>query len=73
MSRDGPVTEEVKEAIRGERRHGIRSPLPVAPGLKKARDRQEHRSSFLDSLLAQQEASVLPSYSCPAANPMMEE
>src|ERR671921_245563 len=47
----GPRTEEGKEVVRwNATRHGIRSPVPVVPGVEKKEDWEEHRDGVLESL-----------------------
>jgi hypothetical protein len=47
----GPATQEGKEVVRwNATRHGIRSPVPVVPGVEKKEDWEEHRDGILESL-----------------------
>ena len=47
----GPKTERGKEIARwNATRHGIRSPVPVVPGVEKSEDWEEHRGGVLDNL-----------------------
>jgi hypothetical protein len=47
----GPKTEEGKEVVRWNAiRHGIRSPVPVVPGVEEKADWEEHRDRILESL-----------------------
>jgi hypothetical protein len=47
----GPKTEGGKEIVRwNATRHGIRSPVPVVPGVEKKEDWEEHRDGVLESL-----------------------
>jgi hypothetical protein len=51
LVKGGPVTEEGKEMVRwNATRHGIRSPVPVVPGVEKREDWEAHRDGMLDSL-----------------------
>src|SRR5215212_7122222 len=47
----GPKTEGGKEVTRwNATRHGIRSPVPVVPGMERKEDWEEHRDGILESL-----------------------
>jgi hypothetical protein len=47
----GPKTEEGKEVARwNATRHGLRSPAPVVPGVKKSEDWEEYRDGMLEDL-----------------------
>jgi hypothetical protein len=47
----GPKTEGGKEVTRwNATRHGIRSPVPVVPGVEKKEDWEEHRDGVIESL-----------------------
>jgi hypothetical protein len=47
----GPSTREGKEIARwNATRHGIRSPVPVVPGVEKKEEWEEHRDGVLESL-----------------------
>lgn len=47
----GPKTEESKEVARwNATRHGIRSPMPVIPGVERKEDWEEHREGVLENL-----------------------
>ena len=46
-----PKTEDSKEVVRwNATRHGIRSPVPVVPGVEKKEDWETHLSGVLQSL-----------------------
>src|SRR5918998_1015891 len=46
----GPVSEAGKVVVRwNATRHGIRSPAPVVPGVKKKENWEEHRAGVLES------------------------
>ena len=47
----GPTTQEGREVVKwNATRHGIRSPAPVAPGVEKEEDWEEHRDGAFESL-----------------------
>jgi hypothetical protein len=51
LAKGGPVTQEGKEVVKwNATRHGIRSPIPVVPGVEKKEDWAEHRDGILESL-----------------------
>jgi hypothetical protein len=51
LNKGGPATQEGKEVVRwNATRHGIRSPVPVVPGIERVEDWEEHREGVLESL-----------------------
>src|SRR5215210_3163734 len=51
LAKGGPATQEGKEAVKwNATRHGIRSPVPVIPGVETREAWEEHRDGVLESL-----------------------